>query len=145
MILFLDFDGVLHPFPTPVDPTQLFINLGRLEQVFRDYPHTRIVISSTWREKHSFAELTALFSPDIRNRIIDVLPVIEIHSLADMEAIRFREISKYLNGREDNWIALDDDPDLFPKDCANLIHCIDGFGDEEEEQLRNALEAMKEI
>jgi len=37
VLLFLDFDGVLHPFPVPADATQLFCNLPRLEAVLRDY------------------------------------------------------------------------------------------------------------
>lgn len=49
MILFLDFDGVLHPFFPRSDRTdeenQLFEYLSRLEKVLRDYPICRIVIS----------------------------------------------------------------------------------------------------
>lgn len=141
MILFLDFDGVLHSFLAPKDSSHLFENRDRLEGVLRDHPNVQIVISSTWRENHSLEELAALFSLDIRSRIVGVLPVIEIRSLADMENIRFKEISLYLNGRSDRWVALDDDLDLFPKDCVNLIQCIDGFGNVEEEKLRNFLTA----
>ena len=56
MILFLDFDGVLHPLhdnvptpenhdnvPTPAD--QLFCYLPRFEAVMRDFPMVKIVIS----------------------------------------------------------------------------------------------------
>lgn len=142
MILFLDFDGVLHRFPTPKDPSHLFVNRERLENVLRDYPSVQIVISSTWRESHSLASLMTLFSPDIQRRIVGILPVIEISSLTDTEAVRFREIKQYLNGRTDSWVALDDDPDLFTKDCVNLIHCVDGFGDVEEKSLRNFLSAF---
>ncbi|GGI55636.1 HAD domain-containing protein [Oxalicibacterium solurbis] len=141
MILFLDFDGVLHPFPTPEDSSQLFVNRDRLESVLRDYPNVNVVISSTWRESLSLSALAALFSSDIQSRIVDVLPVIEIHSLADMEAIRFREIHQYLNGSSDNWVALDDDLDLFPSGCANLIQCVAGFGDAEAKKLRSFLSA----
>ncbi len=88
MILFLDFDGVLHPFPKPNDPAQLFVNLDRLEGVFREYPDMQIVVSSTWRESHTLLELKALFSSDLRGRVIDVLPRIQVRGLADMENIR---------------------------------------------------------
>lgn len=138
-LLFLDFDGVLHPFPMPADPALLFSNLPRLESVLRDFPDVQIVISSSWREGRSLVELAALFSPDIAGRIIGVLPVIEIRSLSDTVAIRYREIEQFLAGRSAHWIALDDDPDLFPDPCANLIQCIDGFGREEEAKLRQAL------
>jgi hypothetical protein len=141
MILFLDFDGVLHPFPKPQDSNHLFVNRDRLEGVLRDYPDVNVVISSTWRESLSLAELAGLFSADIQSRIVGVLPVFEIRSLADTETIRFREISQYLNGSADRWVALDDDPDLFPNNCANLIQCDTGFGDAEEKRLRSFLSA----
>ncbi|MFZ3000646.1 MAG: HAD domain-containing protein [Undibacterium umbellatum] len=52
MILFLDFDGVLHPEPC-YDKTQLFSCLPRLEAILRDFPTVQIVISSTWRKNWS--------------------------------------------------------------------------------------------
>lgn len=53
MILFLDFDGVLHPEydgqATPADV--VFCHLPRFEAVMRDHPEVEIVISSMWREQ----------------------------------------------------------------------------------------------
>ncbi|MGV8898672.1 MAG: HAD domain-containing protein [Burkholderiaceae bacterium] len=140
-LLFLDFDGVLHPFPMPSDPARLFCNLPQLEAVLRDIPQLQVVISSSWRENRSLADLAALFSPDIAKRIIAVLPVIEIRCLADAKAVRYREIEQFLKeqGEPIKWIALDDDPALFPFNCPNLIQCIDCFGSAEEAKLRQAL------
>lgn len=140
-ILFLDFDGVLHPFPMPTDPAQLFCNLPRLEAVLRDFPDVQIVISSSWREDRSLAELASLFSPDITSRVIGVLPVIEIGSLTDVAAVRYREIERFLEALDDpaQWIALDDDTALFPSNCSHLVQCEDGFGIAEERALRNWL------
>ncbi|WP_205895069.1 HAD domain-containing protein [Metapseudomonas otitidis] len=57
MILFLDFDGVLHPEydgqATPADV--VFCHLPRFEAVMRDHPEVEIVISSTWREQFPLA------------------------------------------------------------------------------------------
>ena len=55
--------------------------------------------------------------------------------------IRYREIEQFLKeqGEPIKWIALDDDPALFPSDCPNLIQCINGFGNVEEAKLRRAL------
>lgn len=139
MLLFLDFDGVLHPFPVPADPVQLFPSLPRLEGVLREYREVKVVISSSWREERSLADLAALFSPDIASRIIGVLPTIEISSLTDAKAVRYREIQQFLGDRPEDWIALDDDPDLFPNPCSHLIQCNEGFGEAEEEKLRRAL------
>ena len=77
MILFLDFDGVLHPEydgqATPADV--VFCHLPRFEAVMRDYPEVEIVISSMWREQFPLDALRARFSPDIAGRIIGATPV----------------------------------------------------------------------
>lgn len=141
MILFLDFDGVLHPFPTPSDADRLFCNLPRLEEVLRDFPEVQIVISSSWREERSLAELAAFFSPDIGSRVVGVLPVIAIGGLADMAVVRYREIEQFLEAQGElaQWIAIDDDPALFPPECSRLLLCEDGFGVAEEQALRKRL------
>jgi len=143
-LLFLDFDGVLHPFPMPADPANLFCDLPRLEAVLRDFPAVQVVISSSWRERYSFSELARLFSPDIARRVVGILPVIEIRSLADTNKIRYREIQQFLAGMPANWIALDDDPSLFPNPCPHLIWCEEGFGEKEETELRHAMQLLQE-
>lgn len=137
-ILFLDFDGVLHPFPAPIDPACLFCFLPGFEDTLRDLPHLEIVISSSWREGHQLDELRKLFSPDVGERIIGVTPQIDVHRLEDLRAVRQREIVLFLakQPQEVAWIALDDDPDLFEPGCPNLIECIHGFGAAEENLLR---------
>ena len=72
MILFLDFDGVLHPqYEHEPVPTELaFCHLARFEALMRKFPSVEIVISSTWREQFSMEVLRAKFSTDIAARII---------------------------------------------------------------------------
>src|SRR5690349_11442888 len=96
MILFLDFDGVLHPFPAPADPARWFCNLPRLETVLRDFPAVQIVITSTWREAYPLPKLANIFAADITPRVVGMTPVLQIRSLADVEAVREREIEAYL-------------------------------------------------
>lgn len=70
MLLFLDFEGVLHPFARlldrPVTESEPFVYLTRLESALREHPHVRIVIASDWRKHHTLAELRRFFSEDIR-------------------------------------------------------------------------------
>src|SRR5262245_12206268 len=68
VILFLDFDGVLHP--AGCHTTRHFSELPRFEALIRQYPDVRIVISSTWQEMFPLPALRALFSEDIAARII---------------------------------------------------------------------------
>src|SRR5437764_815182 len=74
MILFLDFDGVLHPDPC-CHQDQLFCRLPLLEALLRELPSVDIVISSNWRANRSLGELRQLFSPDIGRRIIGMTPL----------------------------------------------------------------------
>ncbi len=73
MILFLDFDGVLHPEPCYSD-SDLFCHRPLFESVMREFPDIEIVISSTWRQNRSLAQLKALFSDDIAACIVGVTP-----------------------------------------------------------------------
>jgi len=141
MLVFLDFDGVLHPFFPRQDRSdeenQLFSYLPRLEQALRDFPHLRIVIASSWRTNRSWDELIKPFAPDIAMRIIGITPVLKYQQHS-----RFKEVLHYLeqnNMQETNWIALDDDPALYPADCPSLILCDDGFRVAEEQALRDLL------
>src|SRR4051794_39007445 len=54
-ILFLDFDGVLHP--TYSIKAELFCYLPRLESVLRDYPMVKAVVTSDWRRNCDIDEL----------------------------------------------------------------------------------------
>lgn len=138
MILFLDFDGVLHPFSHPLE---LFSQLPDFERVMRDFPDVDIVISSTWREAHDLAQLRAIFSDDIAGRIIDVTPV-----FADTghEYVREAEIRSWLRdrGRDgEAWVAIDDTDFFFSPQCENLV-LVDsetGFNPATEQALRERL------
>ena len=138
MILFLDFDGVLHPFFPRADradeENQLFSYLPRLERVLRDFPEWQIVIVSSWRENRPWENVIQAFSPDIMARIIGATPVLK-------SKLRYEEILAFLDMNDyqtKHWVALDDDQDLYPSDCTNLILCEDGFRDTEEFMLRKA-------
>lgn len=138
MILFLDFDGVLHPFHRP---NGALVLLPEFERVVRDYPRLDIVISSSWRTGYSLEELRAFFSDDIAERIIDVTPVLPITGNL---FVREAEIEAWLDTagrRAEPWVALDDSELFFSPGCASLI-LVDpefGFNDATERALRERL------
>ncbi len=142
MILFLDFDGVLHP---RAPGKELFSNLARLEAVLREFEFVEVVITSTWREDMPFEKLQELFSPDIRPRIIGITPVVEIEFPAGPHGSREEEIRLFLEKgdyKERSWLALDDEEKLFQPGCTNLIKCptMIGFDDEVEKRLKDLLQ-----
>lgn len=146
MILFLDFDGVLHPEhngePTPAD--RVFCHLPRFEAVMRDFPAVEIVISSMWRYQFALDELRARFSPDIAARIIDATPQTERIEGEYLPARREGEILDWLAaaGREGSaWTAIDDAAWQFQQHRDKLVACAwyIGLDDSTETQLRAAL------
>ena len=57
--IFLDFDGVTHPWGEVED----FRSLPLIEDVVRRYEESRIVIASDWRTLFSMPRLSARFAP----------------------------------------------------------------------------------
>jgi hypothetical protein len=132
MLLFLDFDGVLHP--EPCQDEELFCRLAQFEDLMHDFPQVDIVISSTWRDKRDLSTLRKLFSPSIAERIIGVTPTWSDH-LELLEVIgqyqRHVEIEGWLRqqGRAwESWIALDDRAYLFKPFLPDLVICDSSTG-----------------
>lgn len=142
MILFLDFDGVLHPFLAR-SSAEVFCFLPRLEKVLCEFSAVQIVITSTQREVIPLALLVQRFSPDIAVRIVGITPVLEVRDAGDVAGIRHREILAYLRGSNADWLALDDDASLFPPGCAELVLCDDGFREAEERAMRTVLGQLR--
>lgn len=118
-LLFLDFDGVLHP--NHCDPDQWFRLLPTLSNCLLEAPIAcRIVISSSWRFHHDLRDLISRFPAPIQQRIIGATGDAHIgrHS-------RFQEIKAYLNRCSDriDWRALDDSAWEFPDACSELVLC----------------------
>jgi hypothetical protein len=111
-ILFLDFDGVLHPVGGGV---KQFSQLPLLEALLREpgFEGVRVVVSSTWREVHPLKRLQQFFPADLRERVIGVTPVLDEY---DSEHERYEEIRAWLDGHPEfaRWAALDDDIEGFP-------------------------------
>jgi hypothetical protein len=116
-VLMLDFDGVLHP--ASGGDVADFARLPLLEEVLADLA-CHVVISSTWREHYSMADLQRLLGSVVGSRVIDVLGPDQRGSY-----LRYRNIQAWLekNPWGTNWRALDDSVSEFPPGCAQLILC----------------------
>lgn len=78
MIVFVDFDGVLHAEDT-IDKANLLSRLPLVEEVLREFPRAEIVVSSAWRLNWPHPTLATLelrrhFSEDIAPRVVGVTP-----------------------------------------------------------------------
>lgn len=142
MIIFLDFDGVLHPEPCRLGGE--FCHLPRFENVLRDLPAVRIVVSSSWRHTRNLATLKSYFSPDISSRIIGVTPSSKQLDGDIPSYERQAEVEAWLRKNASPWdafVVLDDRPWLFSPFYAPLVKCVRAIGldDRAEYQLRERL------
>ncbi|MDY0748735.1 HAD domain-containing protein [Paucibacter sp. R3-3] len=136
MVLFLDFDGVLHPYPCPVE--QYFCRRQLLEGWLRERPDLDVVISSNWRERRSLDELRGYFSADLQSRVIGVTPVLKRQAWAQFDGelppMRFEretEVKQWLHGSGEpwrRWAALDDQAWMFGPFCKQLVLCDGAVG-----------------
>lgn len=137
MILFLDYDGVLHPELFADQDREVFCRVDRLWEILRACPEVQVVFSTSWREKFPFDELvdfsTANGGEDLANRFIGATPVIkpegrddyrrrEIECLAWLDANRDR--FPLLKRDKPRWLALDDIAYWYSLPCWNL-HLVD--------------------
>jgi hypothetical protein len=146
VIVFLDFDGVLHPDPC-MDATRLFENAPRLTYLLNEYPRTMLVLSTAWRQGSSFEQLLVLLPEGMRHRVIGVTPNFSDFSAAaalipyrrQAECMRWM-VQNRLQGQA--WLALDDRATGFTPYCENLIECDPerGFDDAVSARLRAALQ-----
>lgn len=119
MILFLDLDGVLRRRNSPLYGLDRDL-VANLEGVLRALPGVQVVITSSWREAFSLAELRKHFAADISPRIVGVTP----SSKRRDGFCRHREVLAYLkrNGTAgDSWVAVDDDREHYPPEAPVLL------------------------
>lgn len=132
-ILFLDFDGVLHPLNS--EKENLFCKVHYLEKALKG-ASCKIVITSNWRLTYSTQKMRELLPRKVGKLVIGATDVVN-----GIKHKRFIEIENYLsthiNSSSIDWRAIDDSPQDFPADCKNLIYCdpILGMGSAEQIQI----------
>ncbi|MDP2785032.1 MAG: HAD domain-containing protein [Sulfurimicrobium sp.] len=134
MIIFLDFDGVLHPIRCVggIDEP-LFSRAPALWRIMRACPHVQVVFSTTWRVSYPLCELVKFTTQgggeDLAHRFVGTTPDLENEGRYGRRDL---EIRSWLDDHSHagSWLALDDMPDLFAgeegeaRDYGNL-HLVD--------------------
>ena len=125
MILFLDFDGVLHPHLRR-EPD--FCRLPLLWQILRACPDVDVVFSTSWREIYRPDEMIEFVTlgggEDLTHRVIGQTPRIKVKldcDRRDLEILSWLETNNYSG----QWLAIDDLPKLFNDTHPNL-YVVDG-------------------
>ncbi len=145
MILFLDFDGVLHPDPFPA-ASRLFENAGRLSATLERFPEVGIVLSASWRTIYAEPELLPMLPEALRRRVVGMTPCFSEFSTAANRTPyhRHAECEQWLrihDMADSPWVALDDRAYWFAPYCENLIACNSerGYDDDVSARLHSAL------
>jgi hypothetical protein len=122
-ILFLDFDGVLHPESGVPEMHFCFVPnfCEALEAAAHDVD-LHIVISSMWRTYRTLEDLMQHFPEGLRHRIVGVTPDLHI-AFEFPNGSRQEEIEAWMTEYAPNgqWLAVDDRAKLFKDDCPNLF------------------------
>lgn len=143
MVLFLDYDGVLHPdeaYHTKrgvvlrCDGHDLFEHAQLLADLLDPYPHVKIVLSTSWVFQLGFSTAKARLPAALQAKIKGAT----FHSQFEERHLwtyftRHKQISTYvIRHRLTDWIALDDDDDQWPdEERHRLVHTNEwgGIGD----------------
>ncbi|NLR75304.1 HAD domain-containing protein [Leeia aquatica] len=141
MILFLDFDGVLHPDtaylikgrPVLHGEGELFMWVPLLEDVLSSHPEVQIVLSTSWARDFGFTRARRYLPASLRNRTIGAT----WHSAMAFEGEyrsrsrntwwdlhnRYQQIRRYVERAGlAHWVAVDDQPHGW--DAADNDHLV---------------------
>lgn len=144
--IFMDFDGVTHPWGEVED----FRCLPLIEAVVREFDEARIVIASDWRMLFSLQRLVARFAEDIRPRVLGVTPHVLPKHGSELHGLREREAMLWLAQHEADpdaapWCALDDAPgNWLTRSRLLLTDFKRGFGEDDAGALRRMLTGFRD-
>lgn len=148
MILFLDYDGVLHPDaaylvngrPQLLAEGSLFMWAPILEEALAPHPQVQIVLSTSWvRVLKSFSRTRAYLPLALRARVIGATwhsGMARHHEGAHrvdaswFQALsRYDQIARYVSRaglRAEHWLAIDDDSEAWPTESRDHLVETDG-------------------
>lgn len=114
-LLFLDFDGVLHPFNGEHEPEGWFRWLPILDRALQSWSDVQIIVHSSWRYEYTDRELRGLLG-QLGSRFVGTAP----------KGAREQAIETVLQANKGHVTAhlvLDDDPREFTRGRLNLLLC----------------------
>lgn len=117
-LIFLDFDGVLHPVDASHDSERFRPEQIALINRIASYVDARIVLSTAWRMEGEIEKYNRWF----QGRIIGATPVNQLDM--SQKNPRYHEVLRYLsenNYRDVPWVAIDDKGGHFPAHSPAFI------------------------
>jgi len=158
MILYLDFDGVLHHENVLWHPKRgaylcapaehsLFQHAGLLEDILAPYPDLRIVLSTSWVLRYGYSRAGKRLPSGLRARVIGATFHTVMNLDTYLQLVRGRQVWADVARRLPRaWLALDDSYQDWPDWCLeNLVrtHEVLGISDAAvQDELRHKLARM---
>lgn len=134
-ILYLDYDGVLHPEPVYRHPRggmyfgvehrghSLFENAELLVEALAPYPEVAIVLSTSWVRVLSYSQAKAYLPEALRSRVIGATFHSEMNKFEFDAMTRGAQVLADATRRSAiSWVALDDDNEGWL--CAASAHLV---------------------
>lgn len=115
-LLFLDFDGVLHPITTRPGQSLPFEWVPDLTQLLSEAPDVAIAVHSSWAERFPLDELRDFLGP-LGHRLIGA-----VHSGPKASSILLFLRSK---PEVEDWLVIDDEASEFPSDFPGPVVICD--------------------
>lgn len=158
LVLFLDYDGVLHPdavYRTKHGlelraPGEMMMHAHILTSLLQDFPDVRIVLSTSWARLLGYSRAKAALPAELQARVVSATwhsrmtrsQIEGYDSWSRHEQIRAAVTRAGIT----RWLAIDDDPDhSWPARDHRLIRCEPtvGLGSEATQvELRTKLQAL---
>jgi hypothetical protein len=158
-ILFLDFDGVLHPpevhntsdGPELLTHGKLFMHARHLEDTLGYHPEVKIVLSTSWVSRMGYEATLSYMPAKLRARVVGTTwretQQVGTYSFDSQDRMtRFQQIWAYVSRNSVlHWVALDDlysGTELWPAEHQDqLILCNSnlGLGDQEVQKALNTV------
>ena len=144
LLLYLDYDGVLHhenclwhpkigTYLSAPDGYVLFQHAELLEQLLAPYPHIKIILSTSWVFRYSCSKAAKNLRPGLRSRVIGAT------NNSNMRKHEFSALPRGLQVWSDviarkprDWLAIDDMDEGWPeRSLPNYVrtHKQDGISD----------------
>ena len=144
-VLFLDFDGVLHPADVWLEPNgrmrlgdlaeghALFEHAQLLADLLAPHDDVKVVLSTSWVSGRGFELTLSQLPPELSKKVIGATFDPAIHGKGFGDIARGYQVQSDAQKRRlTNWVALDDDARDWPEeDLGRLIQTdpMRGLGD----------------
>lgn len=157
-VLYLDFDGVLHPeevwwhpargpYLSPNSRHRLFEHAALLEEVLLPYPDLLLVLSTSWVRRYGMYGAAKRLLPSLRSRVIGATFHSEMHEDRFVATPRgVQVLQDVLRRKPASWLAVDDDYVDWPRDwLENFVRTDEVLGISEPSVLETLKNKLRQL